>query len=314
MILPRKRITLLLGASLIISASSMADEGGVSFWLPGQYGSFAASQSEPGWSMASIYYHNSSDSEKTFTRGLNLTAGLDVSQDLLLLSPTYVFNDPLWGGQASVSLTALYGRVGVNVSAVLSDSQGHTISGSQSDTLTAFGDLYPAASLKWNEGVHSYMVYTMFGVPVGSYDKNELSNIGSNHWAADFGGGYTYLDMKTGYEFSLTAGLTYNFENRDTNYQNGIDGHIDWGASRFLSETLNVGLAGYFFYQLSGDSGEGAILGDFKSRVNAVGPQLTYFFPVGKTQGVLSVKSYWEFGAEHRTEGWNSWVIVSIPL
>ena len=247
-----KNITLLLSSSFILSSTNaIADEGGTSFWLPGQYGSFAAVQSEPGWSMASIYYHNSSDAQKdsTFPVGNHLTAGLDVSQDLFLLAPTYVFTDPLWGAQASVSMTAVYGRVDVGINALLNG----TSLGSLDDSLTAFGDLYPAASLRWNEGVHNYMLYTMLGVPVGSYDPTQLANIGSNHWVADVGGAYTYFDMETGYEFSVTAGLTYNFENEDTNYQNGIDGHIDWGASRFISETLNIGVAGYFFYQLSGD-------------------------------------------------------------
>ncbi len=84
-----KNITLLLSASLVLSSTyAMADEGGASFWLPGQSGSFSAVQSEPGWSMVSIYYHNSSDAQKdrTFPVGDHLTVGLDVSQDL---SPTY---------------------------------------------------------------------------------------------------------------------------------------------------------------------------------------------------------------------------------
>ncbi len=228
----------------------------------------------------------------------------------LLLTPTYVFTDPLWGAQASLAVTVVYGRIDVGVNALLSG----TPLGSLDDSITAFGDLYPTAALRWNEGVHNYMMYTGLGVPVGSYDKTQLADIGTNHWAADVGGAYTYFDMETGYEFSVTAGLTYNFENSDTDYKNGIDGHIDWGASRFISETLNIGVAGYFYHQLSGDSGAGAILGDFKSRVNGIGPQLTYFFPVGETQGILSVKSYWEFEADNRVEGWNSWVIVSIPL
>ena len=32
-----------------------ADEGGVSFWLPGLFGSLAAAPQQPGWSLASIY-------------------------------------------------------------------------------------------------------------------------------------------------------------------------------------------------------------------------------------------------------------------
>ena len=35
------------------------------------------------------------------------------------------------------------------------------------------------------------------------------------------------------------------------------------------------------YYELSGDSGSGAVLGDFKSRVYSVGPQAGFFFPDG---------------------------------
>jgi hypothetical protein len=38
------------------STPTTADEAGVSFWLPGQYGSFAAVPSTPGWSFESTYY------------------------------------------------------------------------------------------------------------------------------------------------------------------------------------------------------------------------------------------------------------------
>ena len=34
-----------------------ADENGVSFWVPGFFGSLAATPQQPGWSLASIYYH-----------------------------------------------------------------------------------------------------------------------------------------------------------------------------------------------------------------------------------------------------------------
>jgi hypothetical protein len=40
-------------------AVSLADEGGVSFWLPGLFGSLAATPQQPGWAAASIYYHTS---------------------------------------------------------------------------------------------------------------------------------------------------------------------------------------------------------------------------------------------------------------
>jgi hypothetical protein len=69
------------------------------------------------------------------------------------------------------------------------------------------------------------------------------------------------LDQKKGHEASVVAGLTYNLENPDTDYQNGVSSHLDWGASQFLSEKAQVGLVGYIYYQIGGDSGSGARLG-----------------------------------------------------
>src|SRR5262249_44272306 len=59
---PGKRgagIAVLAAASVLFSQAALADEGGVSFWLPGLFGSLAASPQQPGWSLTSIYYHTS---------------------------------------------------------------------------------------------------------------------------------------------------------------------------------------------------------------------------------------------------------------
>lgn len=77
---------------------------------------------------------------------------------------------------------------------------------------------------------------------------------------------------------------------------------------------MHAGLVGYFYRQLSGDSGSGALLGDFKSRTNAVGPQVGYFFPFGGGKGYVNLKGYYEFDVSHRTEGWNVWLTIALPL
>ena len=46
--------------------------------------------------------------------------------------------------------------------------------------------------LKWNNGVHNYMVYAASNIPVGDYNPNRLANIGIGHGAIEFGGGYTH--------------------------------------------------------------------------------------------------------------------------
>ena len=47
-------------AALILGTLSEpvhADEAGVSYWLPGRFGSLAAVPAVAGWSMAEVYYH-----------------------------------------------------------------------------------------------------------------------------------------------------------------------------------------------------------------------------------------------------------------
>ena len=41
-----------MGVAAALAMPAHADEGGVSFWLPGQFGSFAAVPSEPGFSLS----------------------------------------------------------------------------------------------------------------------------------------------------------------------------------------------------------------------------------------------------------------------
>ena len=297
-----------------VPQAAVADEGGVSFWLPGQYGSLAAAPGQPGWSFASIYYHTSVDASagKDFRVGGGIQSGLNARADMVILNSTYTFSTPVLGAQAALGLTGLIGRNNVGIDATLTGPFGNTISGSRSDSESGFGDLYPTASLKWNYGVHNLMTYVTGDIPVGAYNSTNLANLGIGHGAVDAGGGYTYFNPQTGHEFSAVSGFTYNFENTSTNYQNGIDFHVDWAASQFLSKQVHVGVVGYFYDQLTGDSGTGATLGDFKSRVAGIGPQIGFIFPVGNMQGYLNFKGYKEFDAQSRPEGWNAWVTFAI--
>src|SRR5258706_15312015 len=81
---------------------SRADEGGVSFWLPGQYASLAATPQVPGWALGVVYYHSNVSASgnvaasKEITVGripanvnVNLNLSLSGQGDLVVLSPTY---------------------------------------------------------------------------------------------------------------------------------------------------------------------------------------------------------------------------------
>ena len=151
------------------------------------------------------------------------------------------------GGQAAVALVVPFGRNKVGVDATLTGALGpigFTTGGSRTDSITGFGDLIPQFSLRWNQGVHNFMTYVTGDIPVGAYNSQRLANLGIGHGAIDGGGGYTYFNPMTGHEFSAVLGFTYNFENTATQYQNGIDMHLDWGASQFLTKQLQLGLVG----------------------------------------------------------------------
>jgi hypothetical protein len=300
--------------ALLHPHAARADQAGISFWLPGLYGSLAAVPSQPGWTVASIYYHTSVDAgaNAVFPRGGRVEAGLDARADLGLMNATYVFASPVLGAQAAIGMMATFGRNRSSVDALLTGPNGNVISGSRTDTVSGFGDLYPVATLKWNKGVHNFMTYLTGNIPVGAYDVNRIANLGLGHAAIDAGGGYTYFNPQTGHEFSAVAGFTYNFKNPDIDYKSGIDFHVDWAASQFLSRQLHVGVVGYVYNQLTGDSGTAAVLGDFKSRVAGIGPQIGYIFPVGTMQGYLNLKGYWEFAAQNRPEGQNVWLTFAI--
>jgi hypothetical protein len=305
-----------------------ADQGGISFWLPGAFGSLAATPLEPGLSWGFIYLHSSVSAggdvaasraihfpNRTANLTINLDAKIKAQVDVGVVSPNYVFATPVFGGQFSIAMLALYGHSQGTIDATVTGALGpigFARQGSVSDDRTMFGDLFFQPTLRWNNGVHNWMVYGMFNVPVGAYNPSRLANLGLGHWAIDGGGGYTYFNPQTGWEFSAVAGLTYNFKNPYLEYQNGVDAHLDWGLSKFLSKQVHVGLVGYAYQQLSGDSGSGAKFGEFKSRVFGIGPQIGYLFPVGDMQGYINLKGYGEFGAQHRPEGWNIWLTFAI--
>jgi hypothetical protein len=314
---------------LVVSQGpSRADEGGVSFWVPGQFGSLAAVPAQPGWAFADIFYFTDVRAGGQVAAARQITIGrlsptINVSLDANLharvpsnfVNANYVFATPVLGGQLAMGMTGAFGRPSASVDGTLTASVGGlaaTRTGTISDERFAWADLYPMVSLRWNHGVHNFMVYGTGDIPVGTYDSSNLANLGIGHGAADGGVGYTYFNPATGHEFSAVTGITYNLVNNQTGYQNGIDWHLDWGASQFISKQVFIGAVGYFYQQLTPDRGQSPLLGDFKSRVIGVGPQIGFLFPVGDMQGYLNLKGYGEFAAENRPAGWNAWVTFAI--
>src|SRR5262245_32932664 len=231
------------GALGLAPSAAHADNGGLSFWLPGIFGSLAAVPGQPGWTWSSLYLHLevAGGGGREFQRGGAIVAGLHARSDVGVSGLTYTFATPVLGGQAALSLLGAGGGVQVGIDATLTGPRGNQISGSARDARLTVTDVFWQGTMKWHEGVHNTMIYATVNIPSATYDPNRLANLSFGFVAVDAGAGYTYLDTRTGNEFSIVTGLTYNFINPDLQYQNGIDFHLDWGASKFLNKHLQVG-------------------------------------------------------------------------
>jgi hypothetical protein len=249
------------------------------------------------------------------------SGGLEASGDVFFAVPSYSFETPVLGGQASVVVLAAFGHsatsLGFSASGTATPTSGggsvnFDLFSSHTEALWGLGDIAPQLSLRSNFGVHNLMAYLIGDIPVGYYASTSLANIGTGHGAIDAGGAYTYYSPASGLEGSATLGVTYNFQNPYTQYQNGTDLHLDLGASYSFNEHLFADAVGYLYKQIGCDIGGLPLLGCFQSQVMGAGPQLGLRFPIAGRHGFLGLKGYKEFAADNRAAGFNVWMTLSI--
>ena len=150
------------------------------------------------------------------------------------------------------------------------------------------------------------MAYVTGDIPTGTYNSNNLANMGLGHGAIDAGGAYTYTNRSALWEASAVLGVTNNFTNTSTNYKSGVDSHLDFAISKGIDRQLSIGIAGYVYYQLTADGGSGDTVGPYKGRVLGLGPEVGYLFTMGgggTPMTYLNVRAYKESWVQNRTTG-----------
>jgi len=157
--------------------------------------------------------------------------------------------------------------------------------------------------LGWDEGNFHWNVATYVFAPTGDYDRRDLANTSLNRWAVMPHVAGTYFNPKTGWQASGAATYTFNWENPATDYETGEILNLEGTVTKNFG-ALGVGVASYAMIQVTGDSGAGARLGSFESRVYGVGPIVSYTLGAGTaTPMMLLAKWYHEFDAENTFEG-----------
>ena len=296
--------------------AAQAAESAAGFYILGQRSSFAAVLPPPGvfFQLDGYWYNGGASGGGDLPFGGEVFADAEATLWLALPTAIWAPEGALLGGRPMVTFTLPFGSKEVGFSAEL-DKGGNVIAvgGDRRDFL--LGDPVATASLGWTRGENWHSTAT-FGVniPIGDYEVGRPTNISFNRWAFDLTGAVTWLDAETGWEASGAAGLTFNLENPDTDYDTGMEAHFELAASRTFDFGLTVGLAAYHYQQVTDDEGAPAFLGGFRGRVTGIGPTLAYTVQLGPLPVAIRARWYHEFNAKNRTEGDAAYLGVSLPL
>lgn len=313
------RATAVIGCAILLSAATAANasEGGASVYLLGSGGPGAALLPPiEGTFLATTAYHydGKADAEKQFLVGGNLVAGLKGNINAvfpsILLAPTTDFA----GGVLAIGGALPVGVPAVDVSAVLTGPRGGAVAVTRSDSELIIGDPLVTAALGWNRGKTHIALSGLVNVPMGDYRRDELSNLAFHRWAADVSLAGTWRDEATGWDLSAKAGFTFNGQNNWTDYTTGTEFHVEAAIEKQLSPSWSVGVQGYHFDQVTGDSGPGAKLGPFKGRVTGLGVTGAYNFKIAGKPATLRLHGAKELSARNRMEGNAVWLDFTVPL
>ncbi|MCS0503333.1 SphA family protein [Ancylobacter mangrovi] len=298
------------------AADLHAAENGIGFYLLGGRGPMAGYIPPPGFYLQNdiYFYSGKADANRRFLSGGQLIANVRGEVRADFLTGTWVLPPQVLGGNLAVGVLVPAGRPEVTANILLNPADADPIAGKVTDDAFVFGDPVASVALGWHSGNWHWNVAGLLNIPIGDYREGEIANLAFHRWAGDISAAVTWLEPTSGIELSTAAGFTFNGTNDVTDYTTGTEFHVEWSATKALTKQLSVGLVGYYYDQVTGDSGAGARLGDFKGEVTALGGTIAYNFELGQTPVSTRLKVYREFDAVNRLEGTSAFITVAFPL
>ena len=328
--MPSSKYLSILSLASLLPWALCAEEGGGGHYMPGATASFIdALPYEPGFAYVNqfLYYGGDVSGGRSLPLGANIAGGVDATSYADIHVLVYQSSFELLGGRYAAAAGLPLARLDIDVSGTLTRNPrrpGRIIpvrgdlskTKKVSDRAEGLGDIYAAPfMLVWKKGDIKYDARLGFYAPTGKYDEDDLANLGKNYWTAEPAVSLSYLGSKNGIEATAFVGVDFNTENRDTDYQTGEQVHADLTVAQHLplgKGFVGVGANGFYYQQITGDSGDGAMLGDFEGRTIGVGPVLSYAAMIGDLDLVFEVKWLPELETENRLEGDYVWVKAAL--
>ena len=307
-----RRLCVALAATLL-ALPSQGEEGGSGHYFPGSMASFMDGVSPVPVLIGRVNiidWEADVFSDKVLPFAGQPVVNADVDSFVVGLT---TFWRPSWGTISDKWSYAMSGTLPlvdlkVEGDVVVDDSRTGNLTRRVSDTDTGLGDLVlQPLMLNYHHSpdFNVNMRMTVYA-PTGDYKEGRLANAGKNYWSIEPTLALMYFNQKTGWEASTFMGVTLNEENSATDYKSGQQAHIEstlskhtpmWGGS------FGLGVTGYAYRQLDGDTGKGASLGDFKARAYGVGPVASYVTQFNGHEVLFEFKWINEFDVENRPEG-----------
>lgn len=294
----------------------MAAEGGVGVFLLGSHATGAGITPPPGvFFQNDVYFYDGKLSGgRTLPTGGLLVANVSAQSWIELPTTLWVTPAKILGGDLAFSLTVPVGQPRVNADLLVNSPRFGPIGVSVTDSQANLSDFFLQSFVGWHAGNFHWQLGVGGVIPSGTYVAGQLSNASLNRPALDVFGTFTWLDPAIGWDLSAAMGVTFNQTNTATDYKSGNEFHLEWAATKYITKEFTLGLVGYYYQQLTADSGTGARLGAFEGRVVALGGSIGYTFEIGKLPISTRLKVYREFDAVNRMEGTAGYFTVSVPV
>ena len=302
-----------------LSMTLPAEEGGSGHYLPGSMASFMDSvpAGETFLARLNLLSYDGSFAKDLAVPIAGLRAG-GVDADSFAAGVTVLWRPPVdLGEHWSFALSATAPWVWMDVSADIDATLpgGSPVAIRRSDSVDGLGDLVLMPLMLGYKFTDDFSANFRVGAyaPTGDYEVGRLANPGKNYWTIEPTLALMYFGQKNGLEASLFTGMSFNTENNDTNYKTGNQFHLDGTLAQHFplgGGLAGVGVNGYWYEQVTGDSGEGATFGDFEGRTAGLGPVVSYTTKIGGHDVIAELKWLHEMETEKRLEGDYVWFKV----
>lgn len=165
--------------------------------------------------------------------------------------------------------------------------------------------------LGWHyPGLDLSFAYSFFA-PTGKFAVSRPASPGKGFWSYILAFGLTYyFDAERTWAISTAHRFEFNTENKDLKITPGTNYYLEWGISKAISPTVEVGLVGYFQRQLTNDTGSGVTYdASVHDQVAGTGLEVSLFIPSLKLN--IQPRLIGEFAAKDRAQGFTGWIVFT---